>query len=98
MSGADSESEARAATGGDGAAAPGPGRATASAPGPRIVLEKVARHYGDCIAVAEASVTLEPGAVHAIVGENGAGKSTLMKIAAGVVVPSSGRVLVDASR
>jgi simple sugar transport system ATP-binding protein len=82
---------------GAGSAAPNGGshRGAASARGPRIVLEKVARHYGDCIAVAEASVTIEPGAVHAIVGENGAGKSTLLKMAAGVVVPSSGRVLVD---
>jgi simple sugar transport system ATP-binding protein len=100
VSGAGKESDARATatTGaGAGAASPGPGpeRGTAKAPGPRLVLEQVARHYGDCIAVAEASVTLEPGAVHAIVGENGAGKSTLLKIAAGVVVPSSGRVLVD---
>ena len=33
---------------------------------------------------------LEPGAIHAIVGENGAGKSTLLKMAAGVVPASSG--------
>jgi ribose transport system ATP-binding protein len=46
-------------------------------------------------AVDRVSFSVEPGSVHALVGENGAGKSTLMSILAGAVAPSSGTVVVE---
>jgi simple sugar transport system ATP-binding protein len=63
--------------------------------GPVLELDDVSRRFGDFLAVQGASVRVAPGAVHAVVGENGAGKSTLMKMAAGVLAPSSGVVRVD---
>jgi simple sugar transport system ATP-binding protein len=63
--------------------------------GPVLKLEGVTRRFGDFAAVREATLTIEPGVIHAIVGENGAGKSTLLKLAAGVLEPSEGTVLVD---
>jgi general nucleoside transport system ATP-binding protein len=63
--------------------------------GPVLELADVSRRFGDFLAVAGASVRIAPGAVHAVVGENGAGKSTLMKMAAGVIAPSSGVVRVE---
>ncbi len=63
-----------------------------------IEIRAVTKRYGETLAVSEASVALEAGRIHAIVGENGAGKSTLLKIAAGILAPDSGKVLVDGNR
>ena len=41
------------------------------------------------------SLKVEPGTIHAIVGENGAGKSTAMKIAYGFYTADAGEILVD---
>ena len=38
---------------------------------------------------------LEPGEVHALVGENGAGKSTFVKILSGVYTPTDGEIFLD---
>ena len=40
-------------------------------------------------------LVLQPGTVHALMGENGAGKSTLMKVIAGVHAADSGKVFMD---
>ncbi len=42
------------------------------------------------VALDSVSLTLEPGAVAAIVGRSGSGKSTLLNLAAGIDVPTSG--------
>ncbi len=41
------------------------------------------------------NLSLEPGSIHALLGENGAGKSTLIKVITGVHHQSSGQILVD---
>ena len=55
----------------------------------------MSKRYADCVSVRRGDVVFETGRVHAVVGENGAGKSTLLKMAAGLVVPDTGRVLVE---
>ena len=58
--------------------------ATESAQGATLVLEDVAKSFGPVAALRSGSLTVQPGSIHALVGENGAGKSTLVKIVAGV--------------
>ncbi len=60
-----------------------------------LSLEHVTRHFGMTVALADMSIVLHPGEVHAIVGENGAGKSTMIKIMTGIYQPTSGSILVD---
>ena len=50
------------------------------------------------LANAGASLAVDGGAIHAVIGENGAGKSTLMHVIAGVVTPDSGYVEMAGQR
>ena len=63
-----------------------------------LELRNGSKEYRGVFAVKDVSFTLEPGEVHALVGENGAGKSTLTKMLAGVVEPSAGEVWLDGAR
>ena len=46
----------------------------------------------------KAQLKVEPGTVHALMGENGAGKSTLMKCLFGVYIEDSGEIFVDGQK
>ena len=64
-------------------------------------IETVAmtRRFGDFVALADVSIRVAPGTVHALLGENGAGKSTLVKCVMGYDTPTSGQIIVgDAER
>ena len=50
--------------------------------------------YESLWALDDVSFEVAPGEVFSVVGPNGAGKSTLLKILAGVLPPSSGRVVI----
>jgi rhamnose transport system ATP-binding protein len=59
-----------------------------------LVLRSAAKSFGPVVALADGTLDVRPGEIHALVGENGAGKSTLVKILAGVYHQDSGSFTV----
>ena len=57
-----------------------------------ISLRAVQRRFGAVEALRGVDLDLEPGEIHALVGENGAGKSTLINILAGRIQPDAGEI------
>jgi len=62
---------------------------------PRLQLTGITKRYPAVVANSEVALRVEPGEIHAVLGENGAGKSTLMKIIYGAVRPDAGSMQVD---
>jgi ABC-type uncharacterized transport system ATPase subunit len=60
-----------------------------------LELRHITKTFGNVVANNDVSFKVEPGTIHAIVGENGAGKSTVMRIAYGFYNAESGEILVD---
>ncbi|HEX3804705.1 MAG TPA: sugar ABC transporter ATP-binding protein [Solirubrobacteraceae bacterium] len=59
-----------------------------------LELQDIEKTYGPARVLDRVDLVARPGQIHAVLGENGAGKSTLVKIAAGLVRPDGGRVIV----
>ena len=59
-----------------------------------LYIENVSKQFNDKKAVDNISLKITPG-VWGLLGENGAGKTTLMRIIAGIMKPTSGKVMYD---
>jgi galactofuranose transport system ATP-binding protein len=57
-----------------------------------LEVTRVSKTFPGVRALDQVSFALQPGQVHALVGENGAGKSTLIKVLTGVYRPDSGEL------
>ena len=62
---------------------------------PRLQLAGITKAYPGVVANSGIALCVQPGEIHAVLGENGAGKSTLMKIIYGAVKPDAGSVTID---
>ncbi len=60
-----------------------------------IVVQDVHKHFGGFHAVDGATLEIKSGSITGLIGPNGAGKTTLFNVIAGVLKPTSGRVLMD---
>ncbi|GAB3997318.1 ABC transporter ATP-binding protein [Glycomyces albus] len=61
----------------------------------QLELRGLTKKFGSFTADDDIDLTVEPGQIHAILGENGAGKSTLMNMLYGILRPTAGEILVD---
>jgi ABC-type Mn2+/Zn2+ transport system ATPase subunit len=61
----------------------------------RIEIENVTVAYNGKVALHSASLQLQAGSIHGLVGMNGSGKSTLFKAIMGFIKPATGRVSID---
>lgn len=56
---------------------------------------EVTKSFDRYQAVREATLELEPGTIHGLLGSNGAGKTTFLKLLAGIYRADSGQILYD---
>lgn len=61
---------------------------------PLVQMEGIDKYFPGVQALSGCQFELNPGEVHALVGENGAGKSTMMKILTGIYQKDGGRLLL----
>jgi len=60
---------------------------------PRLELRGISKRFPGVLANDDVHFAVEPGEIHALLGENGAGKSTLVKIIYGVLAPEAGEIV-----
>ena len=64
---------------------------------PALELQAIHKRFGQVHALADASLNVAPGELHALLGENGAGKTTLVRIAYGLLTADAGTIRVGGS-
>ncbi|HTY07517.1 MAG TPA: ABC transporter ATP-binding protein [Gemmatimonadales bacterium] len=60
-----------------------------------IQLDGLTKHYGSFVAVDHISLNVDKGVLYGCLGPNGAGKTTTLRMIAGILRPTGGRVLLD---
>jgi len=61
-----------------------------------LELDNLSKHFGGVKAVDGVSLEVKKGEIFGLIGPNGSGKSTIVNLIAGLLPPTSGRIIVDA--
>ncbi|MBQ1544537.1 MAG: ABC transporter ATP-binding protein [Clostridia bacterium] len=62
---------------------------------PILECRGLTKKYGSTLALNGIDLSLEPGRIIGLLGPNGSGKTTLIKLACGLLVPTSGEIRID---
>lgn len=60
-----------------------------------LECENLNKNYASTPALQNVNLRVEAGGIVGLLGPNGSGKSTLIKLAMGMLQPTSGRILID---
>ena len=60
-----------------------------------IEIQNLVKRYGKFTAVDGVSLDVQPGEIHGFLGPNGAGKTTTIRMIAGLLKPTEGRIMVN---
>src|SRR3954467_12559022 len=60
-----------------------------------IAIHDLVKTYGSFTAVDGVTLDVQPGEIHGFLGPNGAGKTTTIRMIAGLLKPTAGRILVN---
>ena len=60
-----------------------------------ISINNLVKRYGAFTAVDDVSLDVAPGEIHGFLGPNGAGKTTTIRMIAGLLKPTAGKILVN---
>ncbi|MBR2766964.1 ABC transporter ATP-binding protein [Candidatus Saccharibacteria bacterium] len=60
-----------------------------------IKTKKLTKKYKDKVAVNKIDLTIKQGELFALLGVNGAGKTTIIKMLSGLILPTSGEIIIE---